>query len=154
MADIGLNPFRSDRRLFAGCVAATTGISYGCVVKGKTTGGDVNARDVILPTGAGETGLRGVVSDQGDPNNNGEFASGAEFGCCTEGYAEVLLAAGETAVKDAPAISSADDGHVKPIASESAPYDIIGTFAQDYDNSGGSGPVLVSLKVGVYRRFA
>lgn len=151
--DIGINPFRSDRRTTVGGVAAGTGIKYGMVVKAKTSGPDTNARDVILTASKGDTGIRGVVSDQGDPNSSNAFAVGDEFGICVEGYAEVLLDTGETAVKDAPCISGTTAGTVAAFAG-SAPYDIVGTFAQDYDNSAGSGPVLISVKVGVYRRFS
>lgn len=150
--DIGINPVRSDRRLFEGCVATVTGITYGMVVIGDT--GTTNFRDVKLPSGAGGTGVRGVVSDQGDPNNSNQFAVGDEFGCCVSGLVEVLLDAGQIATKDAPAITGSTAGTVKPIASESRPYDIVGTFAQTYDNSGGGSPVLVALKVDVYRRFS
>jgi hypothetical protein len=150
--DIGINPARSNRTLVVGCVAGGTGIKYGYVVKGKTSG-NTNFRDVILASGKGDTGLRGVVCDQGDPNDSGKFASGEEFGVCTEGYAEVWLDAGESAVKDAPAISGTTDGTVAAVAG-SAPYDIVGTFAQTYDNSLGATPVLISIKVGVYRRFS
>lgn len=150
--DIGLNPFRSDRRLFEGCVATVATIKYGMVVIGDT--GTTNARDVKLASGAGGTGVRGVVSDQGDPNNSGLFATGDEFGCCVEGFVEVLLDAGESSVKDAPLITGGTPGTVKPIASESAPYDIVGYAAQTYNNSGGGSPVLISMRVAVQRRVA
>jgi hypothetical protein len=150
--DIGLNPFRSDRRLFEGGVATGSGIKYGMVVIGDT--GTTNARDVKLPTGAGNTGVRGVVSDQGDPNSSDGFAVGDEFGICVEGVVEVLLDAGESCVKDAPAITGTTAGTVKPIASESAPYDVVGQFAQTYNNSSGLTPVLVSMKMGLYRRHS
>ncbi len=150
--DIGLNPFRSDRRQFQGCVAAVTGIKYGMVVVAHTSA-DTNARGVALPAGKGDTGVRGVVSDQGDPNASGAFAVGDEFGCCTDGVVEVLLDAGESAVKDAPAITGTTVGTVAAFTG-SAPYDLVGTFAQTYDNSAGTAPVLVSLKVAIYRRFS
>jgi hypothetical protein len=151
-ADIGINPPLSDRREFAPCVANVTGITYAMVVKGDTS--TTNFRDVCLPSGAGDVGVRGVVSDQGDPNNSGQFDQYAEFGCCKAGYVEVLLDAGQSCVKDAPAITGATAGTVKPIASESAPYDIVGVFGQTYDNSAGSSPVLVSLFVNIVRRVA
>lgn len=151
--DIGLNPFRSDRRLFEGCVAATTGIKYGMVVAAHTAGPDTNARTVQLPATKGATGVRGVVSDQGNPNLSGQFDVGDEFGCCVDGFVEVLLDAGEIATKDAPAITGTTPGTVAAVAG-AAPYDICGTFAQTYDNSAGANPVLVSMKVSIYRRFA
>lgn len=150
--DIGINPFTSDRRLFEGGVATVTGIKYGMVVKGDTSTN--NARDVKLPSGAGDDGCRGVVSDQGDPNNSDAFAVGDEFGICVGGIVEVLLDAGQVATKDAPAITGATVGTVKPIASESPPYDVVGYFAQTYDNSAGSAPVLVSMNVAIQRRFS
>lgn len=151
-ADIAINPPRSDRRQTAGSVSTVATITYGMVVIGDT--GTSNFRDVKLPSGAGATGVRGVVSDHGDPNNSGLFATGDEFGVCVEGFAEVLLDAGQTATKDAPAITGATAGTVKPIASESAPYDIVGYFAQTYDNSSGSSTVLVSIRVAPQRRQA
>lgn len=153
LADIAIqNPFTSDRRRFLGCVSTVAGIKYGMVVKGDTA--STNARDVNLPTAAGSTGVRGVVSDQGDPNASDAFAVGDEFAACVDGVVEVLLAAGQIATKDAPAITAASGGAVKPVAAEAAPYDIVGTFAETYDNSGGASAVLVSLNVSPYRRFA
>lgn len=151
-ADIGINPPLSDRREFAPCVANVTGITYGMVVKGDTS--TTNFRDVCLPSGAGDVGVRGVVSDQGDPNDSAQFDQYAEFGACKSGYVEVLLDAGQSCVKDAPAITGSTVGTVKPIASESAPYDIVGQFAQTYNNSAGSLPVLVGLYVNISRRVA
>jgi hypothetical protein len=150
--DIGINPPVSDRRRTEGCVATVATITYGMVVIGDT--GTTNFRDVKLPAGAGGTGVRGIVADQGDPNNLGKFATGDEFGVCIDGSAEVLLDAGQIATKDAPAITGATPGTVKPVAAESAPYDVVGYFDQTYDNSAGSAPVLVSLRVSPQRRFA
>ena len=150
------NPPRIDRRGFASCVATATGIRYGMVVVGDDAVGNANHRDVELPAGAGATRVRGVVSDQGNPNAtpSGNFAVGAEFGCCIEGDVEVLLDAGQIATTDQPCITGTTVGTVKPVAAEAAPYDVVGRFAQDYDNSGGGSPVLVSIHMGIYRRFA
>ena len=150
--DIRLNPFRSDRRMFSGCVATATGIKYGMVVIGDTA--TTNARDVKLPTAAGSVGVRGVVSDQGDPNASDAFAVGDEFACCIDGTVEVLLASGQIATKDAPAITAAAGGAVKPLGAEAKPFDVVGTFAETRDNSGGATAVLVSLNVRPYREFA
>lgn len=150
-SDIGINPPRSDRRTSAGSVATVTGITYGMVVIGDTS--TTNFRDVKLPSGAGNTGVRGVVQDHGDPNNSGQFAIGDEFGVCVEGYVEVLLDNGVSAVKDAPLITGATAGTVKPIGAESAPYDIVGYAAQSYTNSTG-GPVLISMLCKPQRRQA
>ena len=151
--DIGINPFRSDRRTFVGCVAGTgvSTITYGNVVIGSAS---TNARDVALPAGAGATQVRGVVSDQGDPNVLGRFAVGDEFAACNGGTAEVYLDAGQIATKDQPCITGTTAGTVKPVAAEAAPYDVLGTFAQTLDNSAGPTPVLVSVHVNIYRRFA
>lgn len=150
-SDIGINPPRSDRRLTEGSVATVTGITYGMVVIGDTS--TTNFRDVKLPTGAGNVGVRGVVQDHGDPNNSGQFAIGDEFGVCIDGLCEVLLDTGATCVKDAPAITGATPGTVKPVAAESAPYDFVGYFAQSYTNSSGA-PVLVSARIIPQRRQA
>lgn len=150
-ADILINPPRSDRRLILGSVATVGGITYGMVVIGDT--GTTNYRDVKLPSGAGNVGVRGVVADHGDPNNSGQFASGDEFGVCADGLVEVLLDAGQSCVKDAPLITGATVGTVKPIAAEVAPYDIVGYAAESYTNSGGS-PVLVSMLCKPQRRQA
>jgi hypothetical protein len=153
MPDINLNPFRSDRRLFTAGVATVATIKYGMAVIGDTL--TTNASDVKLPAGAGAVGVRGIVADQGDPNNAGLFAVGDSFGICTDGYTEALLDAGQIATKDAPAITGATPGTIKPVGAEVAPYDIVGTFAQTFDNSGGAAPVLVSLRVpAVVRRFS
>lgn len=151
-ADIGSAPPRSDRRINEGCVSTVATITFGMVVIGDT--GTTNFRDVKLPAGAGGTGVRGVVQDQGDPNNLGKFATGEEFGVTVEGLCEVLLDAGAIATKDAPCITGATPGTVKPVGAEAAPYDIVGQFAQTYDNSAGSAPVLVSAFVRPYRRFS
>lgn len=140
--DIRINPFFSDRREFQGAVATVTGIKYGMVVIGDTA--TTNARDVKLPAGANATLTRGVVANQGDPNNSGAFAVGDEFSVCTSGLVEVLLDAGATATKDTPACTAATVGTVK---NDTGTGDIVGIFAQTYDNSGGSSPVLVSMDV-------
>src|SRR5262245_11660682 len=129
--DINLNPFKSDRRQFMGGRATVTGIKYGCLVAGDT--GSDDAEDVVLPSGSGAAGCRGVVSDQGDPNNSGAFAVGDTFGVCTDGYVEVLLAAGQQATKDGAAISAGTDGTVQDITG--TPDEIVGYFAQTFDNS-------------------
>lgn len=148
--DIGINPFTSDRRGFLGCVAGAgvSTIVYGDVVIGDAS---TNARDVRLPTGAGSVGVRGVVSDRGDPNVSNRFAVGDEFACCYDGVVEARLDAGQIATKDAIAICGATVGTVKPLGAEAKPYDIVGRFAQTYDNSAGGAPVLVSLNVNVQR---
>lgn len=147
--DVGINPFTSDRRLFEGCVSTVATIKYGMVVIGDTA--TTNARDVKLPAGAAANNVRGVVSDQGDPNNGGAFATGEEFGCCVGGLVEALLDAGEICVKDTPAITGATPGTVQAWTAE-ANVDIVGRFAQSYDNSAGLVPVLVSLNVDVSRK--
>lgn len=148
--DFGINPPRSDRRVVPGMVATVTGITYGMVVIYDT--GTTNFRDVKLPAGAGSISVAGVVADQGDPNNSGQFAVGDEFGACVDGIVEVLLDAGQTATKGAYAITGATAGTVKPIASESAPYSIVGQFMQTA--TAGSSPMLVSLRVGLHHRQA
>lgn len=145
--DIGINPFTSDRRGFSGGVATVGTIKYGMVVIGDT--GTTNARDVKLPAGANATLCRGVVADQGDPNNGGAFAVGDEFSICREGIVEVLLDAGATATKDTGACTSATPGTVK---NDTGTGTLLGTFAQTYDNSGGANPVLVSLNVNISTR--
>ncbi len=93
------------------------------------------------------------MQDHGDPNNSGQFAVGDEFGACIDGLVEVLLDAGQTSVKDAPLITGATAGTVKPIGGEAAPYDIVGYAAESYTNSGGS-PVLISMFCKPQRRQA
>ena len=145
--DIRLNPFRSDRRQFSGCVATATGIKYGMVVIGDTA--TTNARDVRLPAGANATLTRGVVSDHGDPNAAGalvdSFAVGDEFACCVGGDVEVLLDAGATATKDTAACTAATVGTVK---NDTGTGDVVGYFNMTYDNSAGALPVLVSMRMG------
>lgn len=147
--DIGINPPVSDRRGFDGCVATGAGIKYGMVVIKDTA--STNFRDSKLPAGAAADNVRGVVSDQGDPNNSGAFAVGDEFACCTDGEAEVLLDAGESCVADTEAITGATPGTVQPWTNETD-VDVVGRFKQTYDNSAGSVPVLVSIKVAPYRK--
>jgi hypothetical protein len=139
--DINLSPFTSDRRGFLGCVATVATIKYGMVVIGDT--GTTNARDVKLPAGANATLTRGIVSDHGDPNNSGLFATGDEFACCYDGICEALLDAGATATKDTGACTSATAGTLK---NDTGTGDLVGVWAQTYDNSGGAAPVLVSLR--------
>lgn len=150
IADIAspLNPVSSDRRVIESAVPTVTGVKYGVVVIGDT--GTNNFRDVKLPTADGPTGVRGVVTDQGDPNNSGAFAVGDELGVCMSGVAEALLKAGATATKDEPCIA-ANGGFVIPVAG-SAPYDIVGTFRQT--KTAGANAELVSINVTPYRRFS
>lgn len=148
--DIGINPPRSDRRVLSGMNPTGTGITYAMVVIYDT--GTTNFRDVKLPTGAGNAGVAGVVSDQGDPNNNGQFAVGDDMGVCVDGIVEVLLDAGQTATKGGYAITGATAGTVKPIAGESAPYSIVGQFMQTL--TAGASPTLVTLRMGLHHRQA
>lgn len=140
IADIGINPVTSDRRRTHGSVATVTGIKYGMVVIGDT--GTTNHRDVKLPAGANATLTRGVVQDQGDPNNSAQFAIGDEFGVCVDGDVEVLLDTGAVATKDTGACTSGTAGTVK---NDTGTGDLVGVFNQTYDNSGGAAPVLVSM---------
>ena len=150
--DIRINPPRSDREKSKGAVATVTGITYGMVVIADT--GTNNFRDVKLPSGAGSSSVYGIVSDQGDPNNSGQFAVGDEFSTCYAGIAEVLLDAGQTCTKEGWAITGATAGTVKTVGGESAPYDFVGQFDETYDNSAGATPVLVSLRINIHRRQA
>jgi len=149
-ADILINPPRSNRTRLKGAVATVTGITFGMVVIADT--GTTNFRDVKLPAGAGAVGVQGVVADHGDPNNSGQFAVGDEFGVCDDGYAEVLLDAGQTSVKGAPLITGATAGTVKPIGGESAPYEIVG-YAEESLTAGAS-PTLISARLTIHRRQA
>ena len=150
LADILINPPRSDRRVVPGMVATVTGITYGMVVIYDT--GTTNFRDVKLPAGAGSISVAGVVADQGDPNNSGQFAVGDEFGVCVDGIVEVLLDAGQSCTKGGYAITGATAGTVKTVAGESAPYSIVGQFMETL--TAGSSPTLVSVRVGLHHRVA
>jgi hypothetical protein len=140
--DIGINPFTSDRRGFLGAVATVATIKYGMVVIGDT--GTTNARDVKLPAGANATLTRGIVADHGDPNNAGLFAVGDEFSVCYDGVGEALLDAGATATKDTAACTSATAGTLK---NDTGTGDVVGIWAQTYDNSGGAAAVLVAIRI-------
>jgi hypothetical protein len=142
MADIGINPFTSDKRGFIGCVANATGIKYGMVVIGDT--GSTDARTVKLPAGANSAGTRGVCTDHGDPNSGDDFAVGDEFSCCYDGIVEVLLDNGATATKDGAACTSGTAGTVKD---DTGTGDIVGYFADKTKTNSTGAPILVSMRV-------
>jgi hypothetical protein len=144
--DIGINPPRTDRRESISGVATGAGITYGCVVCFDS--GTTNNRDVKLPAGANALLCAGVVQDQGDPNASGAFAVGDEFGICNDGIVEVLVDAGVQVHKGKKACTSATAGTVKE---DTGTGNIVGQFMQDYDNTLGAAPVLVSMKVLIER---
>ena len=150
MADIGLNPPRTDRRQIIGVKSTGAGVKYAHVVIYDS--GDASYQAVKLPTGAGNTGVAGVVADQGDPNDSGKHPSGGEFGVCRDGIAEVYLEASATATKGGPAITAATAGTVKDAAG-SAPYDVVGYFMET-KTAGAGAAELVSIDVSIQRRFA
>jgi len=88
MADIGLNPPK------AGNLHSRTGVmqdalaSFGAVV---VTSADGTHADMQTTTSAGATGVMGVVTSQGDPNNSGLFAVGDEVSVRDLGDVEIQV---------------------------------------------------------------
>lgn len=146
--DIGINPPVSDRRRSVGCVATGAGITYGAVVKRDS--GTTNFRDTKIAAGANDSLIVGVCQDQGDPNNSGQFAVGDEFGAAIDGDVEILI---DTVLvhKGKYGCTSATNGTVKE---DTGTGDVVCQFMQDYDNSAGTGPVLVSARMALANRKA
>lgn len=125
MADIGLNPPK------AGNVHSRTGVmtdalaSFGAVLVSAANG---NHADMVTTTSAGATGVMGVVTSQGDPNNNGLFAVGDDASVRDLGDAEVQVVAGTYAVGD-PLITSTVAGCAKKRAAETG-ADVLGYSLQ------------------------
>jgi hypothetical protein len=125
MADIGLNPPKATN------VHSRTGVmtdalaKFGSIVVQAATG---NHADMVTTTSAGATGVQGVVTSIGDPNNSDLFAVGDQVSVRDLGDAEVLVVAGTYAVGD-PIITSTTAGAGKKLAAETG-ADIVGYSLQ------------------------
>jgi hypothetical protein len=125
MADIGLNPPKATN------IHSRTGVmqdalaQFGSILVQAGTG---NHADMQTTTTAGATGVMGVVTSQGDPNNSGLFAVGDQASVRDLGDAEVLVVAGTYAVGD-PIITSTTAGAGKKLAAESG-ADVLGYSLQ------------------------
>lgn len=122
MADIGLNP--PDNRPADFCTVTMTVATgkYGMIV---VPDGAPHA-DAKITTAAGETKLLGVIVDQGDPNNSGLFATGAQVSVARGGVVEVLFQNGTVIARGDTIIASGTAGMAKVLAAEAKPYDVLG----------------------------
>jgi hypothetical protein len=101
-------------------------------------------------TGAGVTGLLGVVADaQGDPNNSGIFPNGSIVNVAEEGTVPVLFDAATVITRGATIISGATAGTAKVLAAEGKPYDVIG-YAEEAKTIGGS-PDTAAVRLSLHR---
>lgn len=144
MADINLMPpYSRPTRSFTGTTTVATA-KYGMIAVDGATG---NHGDVKISTGAGETKIRGVVGDVGDPNNSNLFATGDNVTVHEEGNVEVLFVATTVIAMDDVIIASATAGQAKVLAGESKPYTVLGYARQGITIGAAAGLASVRLHI-------
>lgn len=147
-ADIGLMPSKDfNVHSFTGNTTDAL-CKYGSIVISSATT-DSNA--VKTTTTAGDNLVMGVVTDQGDPNNSGLFASGSAVSVRDMGVAEVLLLGSVTYAVGDVIITSTTAGVGKKLASETT-ADQLGTCLQAITT--GTNPQLVSVRLNIVKRAA
>jgi hypothetical protein len=148
MADIGLMP--SDEKNVHSFTAVTADalMKYGSLV---VWSGSTDSKAVVTTTSAGANLIAGVVTDQGDPNNSGLHASGAQVTVRDMGVAEVLLLGGATYARGDIIIATTTAGVGGKYTSGST-YDQLGVCLQEITT--GTNPQLVSVRLNIVKRAA
>lgn len=140
--DIGLNPPKR------GNVHSRTGImqdalaQFGSVVIASGTTGHA---DMSTTTTSNTTGVMGVVTSQGDPNNNQLFAVGDEVSVRDLGDVEILVLGGVTYARGDQLITSTTAGVAQKRVSQTGLMDLIGEVLQDVTT--GTNPQLISCRL-------
>lgn len=143
MADIGLfPPYSRVEHATTRTMTVATG-KYGMIV---VPDGAAHA-DAKISVDAGETKLLGVICSQGDPNNSGLFATGANVSVADEGIVEVLFPAGTVIARGDTIIASGDNGHAKVLGAEGKPYDVLGYAEQGITIGAAAGYASVRLQI-------
>ncbi len=149
MADLALYPFAAEKDLHS--FTATTADAV--CKKGSLVAwsGSTDSSAVVATTSAGQNLLAGVVTDQGDPNNSGLFASGVNVSVRDMGVVDVLCLGGVTYARGDILIATTTTGVAGKYTSGST-YDQLGVVMQEITT--GSSVQLVSCRLNIMKRAA
>lgn len=128
MADIGLNPPK------AGNIHSRTGVMADALAKFGSVvvkSGTTDHAAMATTTSAGATGVMGVVTSQGDPNNSGLHAVGDEVSVRDAGDVEILVLPATAYARGDKLITSTTAGVAKKLEAETGNMTIIGEVLQD-----------------------
>jgi hypothetical protein len=142
MADIALNPPKK------GIIHARTGVMVDALAKFGSVlvaSGTSSHADMATTTSAAASGVMGVVCSQGDPNNSGLFAVGAEASVQDLGDCQILVLGSTTYARGDKLITSTTAGVAKKLAAETGNMTIIGEVLQDVTT--GTNPQLISCRL-------
>lgn len=145
--DIGLTPPKAGNLHSRAGRPTTTGMKFGMVVVADTTDGGHDA--ITTTTTAADTGVVGVITSQGDPNNSGQFAVGDECSVRDLGDVELLVLGGTAYNEKDLFITSTTAGVAKKLEAETGSIDLIGRCLQSLTT--GSNPQRVSCKLNIQR---
>jgi hypothetical protein len=118
------------------------------VVVAETAGSDANPDDVTPSTSANQTLVVGVISDpQGDPNNSGNFPSGAVVNVMEHGKCPVLIVSGAVLTKRCTIVTSSTPGMATVLGVDppAAAYDVIGYYDDVPQTLAANTPLSVEL---------
>lgn len=146
MPDINLNPPRASNLHSRTCTMKDALAKFGSVVVKSGTAGHADAATTAV---AGTTGVLGVVTSIGDPNNSGLHPVDADVSVRDAGDVEILVLGSTAYARGDILITSATAGVAKKRAAEVAPYDIIGVVLQDITT--GVNPQRISARLTLNR---
>lgn len=147
MADIGLNPPAAGNIKSRTGRATTSGITFGMLLVSDTSDGAHEA--MTQSTSAGQNGLTGVCTSQGDPNNSDAFAIGDEFSCRSIGDAEVLVLGSTSYDENDYLIASTTPGVAKKLESETGVITLLGRCMSKLTT--GTNPQRVSCELAIQK---
>ena len=145
MADIGLNPPGTRHDRVVSGVASVAGIKFGDVVLMDVAASGQHAA-VTLTATAGASPIKGICVTQTNPTTGSAIGDPLEI--CTQGIAEVNLAASTVIVKGDKLITSTTLGAVKKLAAETTP-DVLGRADQDMAST--ANVTRISCEIGIYQ---
>ena len=136
--DVGLNPPTRGNVHSRSGTAAGTGITFGMIV---IHGGNDDHDAMVASSATGATGVQGIVTSQGDPNNSGLFVSGDSFSVRDAGDAQVLVLGSTGYDLTDMIIASATKGVGAKRSTETGVMDVIGYPVQKVTT--GTNPQLI-----------
>lgn len=144
--DVGLNPPTR------GNVHSRSGVMTDALAQFGTvliTANTANHSEMVTTTSAGTTGVQGVVTSQGDPNNSGLFAVNDIVSVRDQGDAQILVLGGVSYAETDLLITSTTAGVAKKLESETGSMDVIGYPVQKVTT--GSASQLISVRLNIHR---
>lgn len=145
-ADIGLNPPKAGNVHSRTAIMTDALCKFGSVVISANTASSV---EVVTTTNAGTTGVMGVVTSIGDPNNSNLFAIGDETSLRDAGDVEILVLGSTAYAETDLLITSATAGVAKKLESETGLMDVIGYPVQKVTT--GTNPQRISCRLNIHR---